>query len=287
MSQNLNKNQAIYEEANIFEFIKKLLNSKILIILSTLIFTTIGLLYSLQKEPVYDSIATIEVGGYTTIGGGIFLAEPYSYLAQELIIDFNHKQKHNISISSLQNRLIKVYQSSISADKNTEVLNKVVTHLQNRHSAIVNNEISKRIDEVNGFIANAEVEKSKISQKIQFYKQELDNLSNLDYESYAYLEPRFSDYLERLYALNNQLNTLKANLYFHDIENKRSIYDAEISYLKQVIPNNTKLIGKIYTTLNKTNFLFFVLLGFAFGLFTGIGMAILRIFIENYKNNTQ
>ena len=62
--QNNNPNDYLQEEIYLKDIIKLLINSKKLIIVTTLIVTLLGAIYSFQKAPVYKSTALIEIGYY-------------------------------------------------------------------------------------------------------------------------------------------------------------------------------------------------------------------------------
>jgi hypothetical protein len=270
MSQNLNQyNQT--EEKNLVEYIQKIFNSWKLIIFITALSTTLSLIYSYQKPTIYSSNALIEIGGYTKMYGEIFLAEPYSYLAQELIINFNRKQKFNISVESDQNRLIKVHSSLGSVEKNKELLNKVLLYLQNKHARTVKFEINRRISEVNRLITNLENEQVRINRNIEKIKMELEVVN---------IAPEFQVYLF------DQLLTLENKIKFHDHDNFRSKFLEEINHLNnpQII-KKTLIIGEIENQIIKPNITFFGLLGFAFGIFISFFLILIRDFINLFMNN--
>ena len=66
--QNINPNHYLQEdEKDLKEIFKLLINSKKLIIVTTLIITLLGAIYSFQKAPVYKSTALIEIGQYDAL----------------------------------------------------------------------------------------------------------------------------------------------------------------------------------------------------------------------------
>ena len=86
--QNNNPNDYLQEEIDLKEIFKLLINSKKLIIVTTLIFTLLGAIYSFQKAPVYKSTALIEIGANNTFSNEKGLIEPGKDLMQDLKINF-------------------------------------------------------------------------------------------------------------------------------------------------------------------------------------------------------
>ena len=138
MQQNINQTNHYEDEIDLNVIIQKLMESKIIIIVTTLIFTILTFLYAPQKQPIYISSVLIEIGHYDLNDGSVELIEQPSSLTQDLKNNLIYKDlDENLSsakIKVLSNNLIKIDYSSESAEKNTNVLNTFFNYLDIRHS---------------------------------------------------------------------------------------------------------------------------------------------------------
>jgi LPS O-antigen subunit length determinant protein (WzzB/FepE family) len=75
MQQDINQTNQYEDEINLIEIIQKLMESKIIIIVTTLIITILTYLYTLQQQPTYQSSVLIEIGHYNSNDGSIKLLE--------------------------------------------------------------------------------------------------------------------------------------------------------------------------------------------------------------------
>ena len=62
MQQNINQTNQYEDEIDLIEIIQKLIKSKMIIIVTTLIITILTYLYTLQQQPTYQSSVLIEIG---------------------------------------------------------------------------------------------------------------------------------------------------------------------------------------------------------------------------------
>jgi uncharacterized protein involved in exopolysaccharide biosynthesis len=146
--KNNNPNNYIQEdEIDLKKIFKLLINSKKLIIAITLAFTIFGAIYTYQTTTShYYSTALIEIGVYEDEQ---ILIEPTHTLIQELTIHFIHKQKFvglkavNLSLKPIENRLLEMRYTSPSPEKNKEVLNSLITFIENRHLNMQNNSFER------------------------------------------------------------------------------------------------------------------------------------------------
>ena len=123
--QNNNPNDYLQEdEINLIEIFKFLINSKKLIIVTTLIITLLGAIYSFQKVPVYISDTLIEIGTtYDQDQDEKILIEPVKTLIQDLTINFIYRQKQDLQIKSFEDRLVRISSisnSSVTSEKFTK-----------------------------------------------------------------------------------------------------------------------------------------------------------------------
>ena len=102
------------DEIDLKEIFKLLINSKKLIIVTTLVITTLGTIYAYQQAPRYHSTALIEIGNYQPEEYNQMLIEPAEDLIEELMIKYTHKQQVNVSFNFLNevDRLIEIAASS-------------------------------------------------------------------------------------------------------------------------------------------------------------------------------
>jgi hypothetical protein len=194
---NNNPNDYLQEdEIDLKEIFKLLINSKKLIIVTTLIITLLGAIYSFQKKvplPLYESTALIEIGSnYQYQDKQKKLFEPTKTLIneiiQELTINYIHKQKVNVSINSIKgvNRLIQITSSSASSVKNKNLLNEMIEYVENRHSILLNenkqritNQLTYEIESLNDKIEfSVSSLLLRISSKIESLNNELPKIDS-------------------------------------------------------------------------------------------------------------
>ena len=80
MAQNLTQPSPYDDEIDLREIFKILIESKKLIILTTLIFTIASIIYSLSLKPEFKSSTILEIGSYDIVIGEKKLVEPVSSL---------------------------------------------------------------------------------------------------------------------------------------------------------------------------------------------------------------
>ena len=120
------------------EVVNTLRNSKKLILFITLIITSLSALYSFQKTQFYESEALIEIG--SNIDNKLF--EKQNLLIQEMKIQFIHKNNEilkdgNLNFKSLENRLLLMTYKSNLRENHDEILNELLTFIENRHSNLL------------------------------------------------------------------------------------------------------------------------------------------------------
>ena len=69
MANNINQSSYQEDEIDLLEIIKVLIESKKLIILTTLIFTIVSIVYSLSQKPEFKSSALFEIGYFEMSDG--------------------------------------------------------------------------------------------------------------------------------------------------------------------------------------------------------------------------
>ena len=206
MQQNINQTNQYEDEIDLIEIIQKLIKSKMIIIVTTLIITILTYLYTLQQQPTYQSSVLIEIGHYELNDGSVELLEKPFSLTQDLKINLIHKNlDENLSsakIKILEDKLITIDYSSGSAEKNTNVLNKFINYLDIRHSRLAN---------------------TKYLAKRTVLSDEIDLLSS---------EIEFQ---ERLLLALNKDKKLQISSQINTLTNQLPIIDRKISDLEQII----------------------------------------------------
>jgi LPS O-antigen subunit length determinant protein (WzzB/FepE family) len=154
MKKNNPNNHLQEDEIDLIKIFKLLINSKTLIIIITLVITTLGSIYSFQRPTIYQSTALIEIGQYDTLEEENILLESPKELIQNLNIVFIHKTNDNKSlfIQEIESKLIKIEMRQPSIELATKKLNEVITHIENRHSNLLQkliNELKYKIKSLN------------------------------------------------------------------------------------------------------------------------------------------
>jgi LPS O-antigen subunit length determinant protein (WzzB/FepE family) len=203
MAQNLTHPSHHYDEIDLREIFKILIESKKLILSSLLIFTIASIIYSLSLKPSFKTSAKLEIGYVPMINGDRELIESPSALISDLKVLIMKNPNGNfiqkVSKSSFENKIIILETTSSSAEQNESLLTEIIIYIDERHSnlAILKNNIKK--DQV---YLNLE----SVNSKIAFIK-----------------EKQLSEIEDRLTRLTNEL----------------PIIDLEISQLDEIIIEDT------------------------------------------------
>jgi capsular polysaccharide biosynthesis protein len=273
--QNNNPNNYLQEdEIDLKEIFKLLINSKKLIIVTTLIITLLGAIYSFQKPPVYQSTAVIEIGNYNIFSSSISfetkLIESLPTLINELNIQFIHKDGENEIIfepvdqlHGSENRILIIKFQSTLLKKNTDLLNKIVLFIKNRHSNLqsnhtqkIENKLTNEIEKLNNLLRNIDSKINALNKVILETKNEANNLQVLS----------LFDYENMKYNLLQQMEALELDLEF---------------LIKQKI-NKTQLVGEIVTKKTETK-VKLILASFIFGLFLSVFIVFINNLLKPFK----
>ena len=132
------KNQYSEDKIDLRELYIKLINSWKLIILITLGFSLLALMYVELKEEKYDSNILLEIGTYETTKGKTVLIEPVLNLIKELKVDQYKKEsgKKDIKFSPIEGTLLNISYISSSPELNKNLLNQVLMFSQDRYTNI-------------------------------------------------------------------------------------------------------------------------------------------------------
>jgi hypothetical protein len=206
--QNNNPNDYLLEDGiDLKALFKLLINSKKLIIVTTLIITLLGAIYSFQKAPVYKSTALIEIGQYyDTFKKKNILLEDVKQLIQNLRIVFIHKSNDNksLSIQKIENRLIKIEIDKPSIELGKQILDEVITYIENKHLNPLQrlvNQLKYKIESLNNQIENIK----SLNNKIEYEKLRIAN-------NIIILETKLPQIDLKIKALNKIILEDQANL---------------------------------------------------------------------------
>ena len=318
MMQNNNPNINLQEdEIDLKEIFKILINSKKLIIVTTLIITLLGTIYSFQKAPLYKSTALIEIGQYNTFENENILLESASKLIQNLNIVFIHKSNEDInslSIKTIENKLIQVEIRKPSKELSKKTLNEIIRYIENRHSGLEkrNNQSTQKI--LTRKIANKIV---TINNQLPYLATKIVALKNIiiaDEHNLKLLQSnpelllkraaQFPTLNEVIYSYNDELLDLKSaqenlihersnlesklkllesnsfdpkNLFKLNLLREKDDQSLELDFLVMQNPTRTQLIGEIITKKVATKKELIISLSFIMGLF----LSIIMVFINN------
>lgn len=223
MKQYIDKTKQYDDEINLFEIIDILIQSKTIIILTTLIFTILAFIYSVQKKPTYQSSVLIEIGHYETSSGPIELLESPNSIIQNLNINLKYKLDNALDteINVIENRLIEIKHSSESTEKNVDVLNQFINYLDKKHSSLSDTSYQEKIKEINMELdyINSEIENDKKFERLKLSSQ----IRDLDVQ---------------IPSFDLQISNFK-KIISEDEENLRLLKDSPDLYLERTSKNPT------------------------------------------------
>jgi LPS O-antigen subunit length determinant protein (WzzB/FepE family) len=153
MAQNLTQPSPYDDEIDLREIFKILIESKKLIILTTLVFTIASIIYSLSIKPEFKSSSILEIGYYEMPDATQELIERptslISHLKIQMIKNLNGIYNQNASMKPLNEKLIYLETTSNSAEQNENLLTEMINYIEERHSNLVllkKDRISHEID---------------------------------------------------------------------------------------------------------------------------------------------
>ena len=182
--------QSSEDEIDLKQLFKLLINSKKLIILITLIITTLGAVYSLQSTPKYESSALIEIGKYDTLEKQNILLEPTSTLVQSLSVFFNYKSDYDLSMISIEDKLVEILITESSSELSKKLLNEVIAYIEDKHSNLLQGLINKLKYEIEviddrmeysdkAVLSQNESENLRIANEIESLNNEIEYSNNI------------------------------------------------------------------------------------------------------------
>ena len=169
-NSNLN-NEYLDDEIDLIELLRTIYSSKKLIILITLASALLAFIYIAQKESVYQSSVTIEVGSYDLLSGEKKLIEPVSSLITKLKINQISKQLDELNYKSIEDQFLEISYTSPSPESNEKLINEAIRFIEENHVEILDkivNSFSEKIVAIDN-----QLEKQKI--KVINLKRSIEN----------------------------------------------------------------------------------------------------------------
>jgi LPS O-antigen subunit length determinant protein (WzzB/FepE family) len=251
------------DEINLREIFKILIESKKLIISTILIFTITSIILFLSLKPSFKTTAKLEIGYLVGDNGDRELIESSSDLISDLKIlilrNPDNKFSQNISINSFEDKVISLETTSNSGEKNENLLNEIINHINERHSNLVvlitdqrKNQISNEIDLLKYEIAFVKGKKLEENQsKILIIN---NNLARLAYELPA-IDLEISQLKKVVIADTNNLSILKnnTNMLAKRAANSPTLEQIIFSYESKINDLNTKKYTYILEENNLNN----------------------------------
>lgn len=278
MDNNLNQSPHLNDEMDLREIIKLIIESKKLIVSSILIFTIASIIFSFSLKPLFETSAKLEIGYIEMFNGDRELIESASNLVSNLKIremkNSDDKVNRDLSITSIEDKIIDLKIKSNSREQNEISLNEIIGYIDNRHSnleklfndkkkSLITNEIESIKAEINHY-------KSKLSDEYQ--SQYLSIISNLDKEDRAIeslkLLAQQSQYNDKVFSLNQKLDIL--------------IKDSETNDSK--FQSKTQIINNVKTKNIKPKILLILPISIIIGSIFGVFLALTINFFKSYNN---
>jgi LPS O-antigen subunit length determinant protein (WzzB/FepE family) len=176
MTQNLTQRSPYEDEIDLIEIIKILIESKKLIILTILIFIIASIIYSLSLKPSFNSSIKLEIGYAQLENGDKELIESSSNLISNLNIFLlkktDSKFNQDVSINSVEGKILNLETISSSAEQNENLLTEIINYIDARHSSFSALITNKKKDRISNEIKTFE-------SKISFIKAKQLNSSQL------------------------------------------------------------------------------------------------------------
>jgi uncharacterized protein involved in exopolysaccharide biosynthesis len=288
---NLEQNYYQEDEIDLKELFKILWLKKNLIISITAAITILAGVYAFNKTPIYEAKATIEIGNYNSNynsnsnSNSNTLVDSVPELVKKLNLLFidivkNQKEREatitSISITKSVKGFFDIKSESSSNELATNEINKVVTHIKNKHQIIIDNVKNRRKLESKNIQANIDNIKNKdikllvdrVNSRQKTLKQYQIHLSQLIVNKDTTIKenPTLIDLKQAEYELSikrdslskkrevlNSINAIESEI--ESMQNSINILDRKIYSLskqKELIDTshnykNSEVIGQVIT----------------------------------------
>ena len=247
--------QSSEDEIDLKKLFKLLINSKKLIIIVTLIITTLGAVYSFQMVPKYKSSALIEIGKYDTLDAQNILIESPSTLLQSLSVYFTYKSNYDLSMVSIEDKLVEIEIVESSIELSKKLLNEVIAYIEDKHSNLLQTLVNKLEYEIailddqmeysdRAVLSQTEGENLRIANEIESLNNEIEYSNNILLSKNQEEKLRVANEIERV---NNEMKFKQSELLSKNQDLKLRIAN-EIYILNNDLPNidnKVKALNKV------------------------------------------
>jgi len=237
------------DELDLREIIKILIESKKLFISSVLFFTIVASIYSHFQKSEFKTSALIEIGHTISFRNEITLIEePESLIRFLRINEIKNKNENTdkeLSLKALEGSLISMEITSISPERDRELLNQYISKIKERHLEKVNSASKLLINKID-----------IIKDRIYLLNSEFKDLEQPNDGYYAVL-----------FQLESEIENLTEQL----------------DWLNNSSDQKTKLIGDVKSINIEIKSSLIIILGFILGLMAGIFMVFTNNFIKSFR----
>ena len=231
------------DEINLREIFKILIESKKLIILTTLIFTIASIIYSLSLKPEFKSSTILEIGSYDIVIGEKKLVEPVSSLIKKLKINQISKQLDELNYKSIEDYFLEINYTSPSPELNENLIKEAIKFSQDSYMKSLDNIVNSFSDEIKAkelqidFLIN-----SSLSNKESRHLEVINAINKIDSE--VDLDKIKINFLSKLLItqkndliLEDQLMTLQAKV--KELEKKKESLERKI-----ILIDSSDVVGR-------------------------------------------
>jgi len=278
--QNLEPQYYQDDGIDLFEIIQKLIASKKLIIVITLLITILGSIYSFQRMPLYQSTALVEIGQYQKQNQNQImiqiLIEPFDALILELSTNFIHNNKlleansENLEfkrIDKKNNKVLQIDFNSPSLATNKKIINELIIYIEKRHldlkSSLIQN-ITARLEPINKNLKNSN------ARSIQF-----DNLLMSSNE--------FNELELQTTILKSQLEEAEFNF---SLLQEQADLEIQLESLMNQNQSRTQFIGEIKVGAVGSKNKLIILISFILGLIFSIFVVFMKDLLKTFKERS-
>jgi LPS O-antigen subunit length determinant protein (WzzB/FepE family) len=279
---NSNSNLSTYpeKEINLTEIFKILIRSKKLFILSILIFTLAGIIYSLNKKPEFESSVLIKVGYYNSVHGTQKLIELPSDLISHLnVFEISNRENdeliQEVSMKSIEEKLIKLETVSNSSGQNEIILNKYINHALEHHNFLLNQNLNSLITNINNKI-------SQVNFRISYTKSKIAE----------YSESSFNELLEKYDLTNtedrglisvyiNKKNQFETQLFY--LEEELNLLESDLNKINSQNIQGTEVVGSLSSKTLESSKIGLISVFFIFGVIISMFLVIFNNFVKSLK----
>jgi LPS O-antigen subunit length determinant protein (WzzB/FepE family) len=202
-NSNLN-NEYLDDEIDLIELLRTLYSSKKLIIIVTLAFSLLAVIYTTQKEVGYQSTVILEVGSYNLINGEKKLVGPVSNLIKKLKINQISQQLDGLNYKSIEDHFLQINYTSPSPEFNEKLINEAIIFAQESYAETLDNIVNSFSEKI--MAIDNEMKYQKESQKLIA----INAIKTIDIKIPA-LESKIKFLLELIPEEENNLLLLKSD----------------------------------------------------------------------------